>query len=274
MSYIPVHVHTAWSLLDSVVTIDSLVAKSKEYGIPAICMTDHNNIKGVVPFFKECKASGIKPIIGVELDTYSGDNFVGRITLLAKNKTGYKNIVKLVSMARTKEALSFNGMPRTQVESLYPYKAGLICLVGDLKSQIYSSAFVNHEMAYSSDSVEECETLLHKDWKSRIEKVLENYKKIYENVFLFYDVSLLPAHFVLGKRISESFEEALPSHNIHYLNKEDIELHELLTKAKEDGGSCCEAMNDSRIFDKRWSRGYLSKELKRGEKTLKLLDLI
>ena len=79
MSYIPVHVHTAWSLLDSVVTIDSLVAKSKEYGIPAICMTDHNNIKGVVPFFKECKASGIKPIIGVELDTYSGDNFFGRI---------------------------------------------------------------------------------------------------------------------------------------------------------------------------------------------------
>ena len=274
MTYIPVHVHTSWSLLDSVVTIDSLVAKCKEYGIPALCMTDHNNIKGVVPFFKECKDAGVKPIIGVELDTYSGEEFVGRITLLAKNKVGYKNIVKLVSMARTKEALSFNGMPRTQVESLYPYRAGLICLIGDLRSEIYSSAFVNHEMAYASDSVEDCEKLLHKDWKSRIEKILANHCKKYEHVFLTYDVSFLPAHLVLGRKISEEFPDSMPAHNIHYLNKEDLELHELLTKAKDDGGSCCEAISDSRIFDKRWARGYLSKELKNGEKTLKLLDLV
>lgn len=274
MTYVPIHVHTCWSLLDSVLTVDALVSKCKEYQIPAVCITDHNNIKGVVPFFKECKSAGIKPIIGVELDIYSGDTFSGRITLLAKNKTGYKNIVKLVSMARTKEALAVNGSPLTKLDSLYEYRSGLICLIGDIKSQIYKAAFINSEMAYESDSVEKCEELLHKDWKDRIEKVLGVYSKIYEHVFLYYDVSSLPAHVALGKRISQEFPESMPSHNVHYLNKEDLTLYELVNKSKEEVDSCCSPVDDSRIFDKRWARGYLSNSIKNGERTLSLIDLV
>jgi len=275
MSYIPIHVHTSWSLLDSTATIETIVPKAKEYGIPAICMTDHNNIKGVVPFFKECKDAGIKPIIGVELDVYNGDVFSGRITLLAKNKTGYKNIVKLVSLARTKEALSFNGMPRTQMDDLYSHKGGLICLVGDLRSQVYFSAYINPEMAYESNSVEDCESLIREDWKDCVKKVISNYSKIYEHTFLYYDLSFLPCCVALGKMIKKEFQESIPSVNVHYLNKDDYYLHQLITQSKEESSAdCCKGLDDSRIFDVKYANCHLMKSIPDGEKTLKILDLI
>lgn len=275
MSYLPLHVHTSWSLLDSTATIETLIPKAKEYGIPAICMTDHNNIKGVVPFFKECKDQGIKPIIGVELDIYNGESFSGRITLLAKNKTGYKNIVKLVSLARTKEAIGFNGMPRTQMDNLYSYRGGLICLIGDLRSQIFFSSYINPEMAYESDSVEDCVSLLHQDWKERVNKVISTFTKIYDNVFLYYDLSFLPCCIALGREIKKEFSDALPSVNIHYLNKEDHNLHQLIRQSKDESSAdCCKGLDDARIFQERYANCHLMKSLPDGEKTLKILDLI
>ena len=275
MSYLPIHLHTSWSLLDSTATIETLIPKAKEYGIPALCMTDHNNIKGVVPFFKQCKESNIKPIIGVELDVYNGEAFSGRITLLAKNKTGYKNIVKLVSMARTKEALSFNGMPRTQTSSLTQYSAGLICLVGDVRSQIFFSSYINPEMAYESDSIDDCKSLIRKDWKQCVTKVIADLSKIYENVFLYYDLSFLPCAVALGTEIKKEFPDALPSANIHYLNKEDYDLHKLIKQSKDESASdCCKGLEDARIFDSRYVNCHLMKSLPGGEKTLKILDLI
>lgn len=268
MTYIPIHVHTCWSLLDSTLSVSELVSECIKLKIPAICLTDHNNIKALVPFYKECKAGGIKPIIGVELDIYEGIEFLGRITLLAKNKTGYQNIVKLVSLARTKDALSHNGNPRTQFTNLYSYSSGLICLIGDIKSEIYTQSYINADIAYLSTSDVACQSLIREDWNVRVEQILAKYRKIYHAVHLYYSLSFLPCSLVLGKKIKETFKQALPSNNIHYLNKEDRELHGIVTEQSDKTISDCE------IFKIDKPNCHLFSSIPDGEKTLFLMDLV
>lgn len=108
MSYVHLHTHSHYSLLDGMSKIPDLVKKAKEFGMPALALTDHGVMYGAIEFYKACKAVGIKPIIGVEayiaertrFDKEPGiDNRRYHLTLLAKNNVGYKNLMKLVSLA-------------------------------------------------------------------------------------------------------------------------------------------------------------------------------
>ncbi len=128
------HVHTEYSLLDGSAKIKELIAKCKELNMDSLAITDHGVMFGVIDFYKEAKAQGIKPILGCEVYIASGsrhnklntsDNFYYHLVLLAENNIGYHNLVKLVSYGFTE---GFYHKPRIDLEILKEYKEGLIAL--------------------------------------------------------------------------------------------------------------------------------------------------
>lgn len=143
MSFVHLHVHSEYSLLDGAIRIKDLVSKTKELGMNAVALTDHGVMYGVVEFYKEAKKNGIKPIIGSEVymasrsrfdkDISGGDAERGHLILLAKNNNGYKNLTKLVSLGFTE---GFYYKPRIDKEILEKYSDDLICLSACLAGEI------------------------------------------------------------------------------------------------------------------------------------------
>ncbi len=142
MSFVHLHNHTHYSLLDGLSKIDELVQKVKEQGSPAVAITDHGVMYGVIEFYQKCLKAGIKPIIGMEayvapngrLEKKTRDdarNF--HLLLLAKNNQGYQNLIKLTSYAHLE---GFYYKPRIDWELLTKYHEGLIastaCLGGEI----------------------------------------------------------------------------------------------------------------------------------------------
>ena len=140
MSFVHLHVHTEYSLLDGACRIDGLMDRVKELGQSAIAITDHGVMYGCIDFYKAAKAAGIKPIIGCEVyvtrrrmeDRVHGiDNDPYHLVLLCENRKGYENLCMLVSEAFTR---GFYGKPRVDLDLLKQYHEGLIatsaCLAG------------------------------------------------------------------------------------------------------------------------------------------------
>lgn len=138
-SFVHLHVHTQYSLLDGAIKTGALMKKCKELGMPAVAMTDHGNIFGAINFYMDAQKNGIKPILGCEvyLAPFSLNDkreFPGRkrathLTLLAENNEGWHNLVKLVSRAHL-EGVFYK--PRVDRETLREFSKGLICLSGCL----------------------------------------------------------------------------------------------------------------------------------------------
>ncbi len=142
MSFVHLHVHTEYSLLDGVSRLNRLCSAAKERGQNAIAITDHGNLFGAVDFYKEAKKQGIKPIIGCEVyvaarsrfDKVHGvDSTRHHLVLLCKNETGYKNLTKLVSSAWVD---GFYTKPRIDRELLEKHHEGLVCLSACLAGEI------------------------------------------------------------------------------------------------------------------------------------------
>lgn len=142
MSFVHLHVHTEYSLLDGACRLDRLCSSAKERGQNAIAITDHGNLFGAVDFYKAAKKHGIKPIIGCEVyvaarsrfDKTSGiDSTRYHLVLLCKNEIGYKNLIKLVSSAWVD---GFYTKPRIDKEILKEHHEGLICLSACLAGEI------------------------------------------------------------------------------------------------------------------------------------------
>ena len=108
MQYVPLHLHTEYSLLDGAIRIKDLCKFAKENDMPAVALTDHGNMYGAIQMYEEAKSAGIKPLIGCEFYVYDGDiheknpqkTHPFHLVLIAKDQTGYKNLVKLVSIAK------------------------------------------------------------------------------------------------------------------------------------------------------------------------------
>ena len=134
MSFVHLHVHTEYSLLDGACRIGGMMDRVKELGQSAIAITDHGVMYGCIDFYKAAKAAGVKPIIGCEVyvarrrmaDRVHGiDNDPYHLVLLCKNRKGYENLCYMVSEAFTH---GFYGKPRVDLELLEKYSEGLICL--------------------------------------------------------------------------------------------------------------------------------------------------
>ena len=144
MAFCHLHTHTEYSLLDGEANIKKLVARVKELGMDSCAITDHGTMFGVVDFYRECKANGIKPVIGCEVyvapnsrfDKVHGvDNRYSHLILLAENETGYKNLIYLVSMGCIE---GYYYKPRIDKEILRQHSEGLIalsaCIAGEIPS--------------------------------------------------------------------------------------------------------------------------------------------
>ena len=140
--YCHLHVHSHYSLLDGVIPIPSLVRAAKEHGMKALALTDHGNMFGAVEFYSACKREGVKPIIGMEAYICEGSRLEKKksapgsqfyhLVLLAKNEIGYRNLVKLSSLAFVD---GFYYKPRIDHEILSQYSEGLIGLSACLSSE-------------------------------------------------------------------------------------------------------------------------------------------
>src|SRR5437868_9209635 len=148
-SFVHLHVHTHYSLLDGACKIPNLVKRAKALGMDSIAITDHGCMFGVIEFFNECKKEGIKPIIGMESYMAPGDRrerstpggnageAAFHLLLLAENIEGYRNLIKLSSIAYRE---GFYYKPRIDKEVLRQYSKGLIatsaCLGGEVATAL------------------------------------------------------------------------------------------------------------------------------------------
>src|ERR1035437_9325930 len=131
--FIHLHTHSHFSLLDGLSRLEDLVSLAKEFNMPAVALTDHGNMYGTIEFYKLAKKNGIKPIIGVEAYMTAGSRLekspeVGgtkryyHLTLLAKNLQGYKNLIRLVTIANLE---GYYYKPRMDKEILRKYSDGV-----------------------------------------------------------------------------------------------------------------------------------------------------
>lgn len=134
--FVHLHTHTEYSLLDGLSKIKPLVKKTKELGMDSLAITDHGVLYGAIEFYKACLDNGVKPIIGCELYVAprshkskegKADSEPYHLTVLAKNFTGYQNLIKLVSISHLE---GFYYRPRVDKNLLREYHEGLICLSG------------------------------------------------------------------------------------------------------------------------------------------------
>lgn len=134
--FVHLHTHTEFSLSDGLLRLPSLIAKACEFGMPALAITDLNNLYGAVKFYQCAIEEGIKPIIGAEIDLLDADKAVPpRLTLLCQNNTGYKNLLKLISKSYL-EGQSQGGAPRVAKAWLTDLSSGLIALSSGLEGDI------------------------------------------------------------------------------------------------------------------------------------------
>jgi DNA polymerase-3 subunit alpha len=139
--FVHLHVHSEYSMLDGLAKVPELVAKVKASGQTAVALTDHGNMHGNISFYNECRKEGIKPIIGVELYVAKSSRLDKQIrmgadqfhlTLLAENYAGYRNLMKLVTVANFE---GFSYKPRVDDETLAKYSEGVILLSGCMSSR-------------------------------------------------------------------------------------------------------------------------------------------
>lgn len=218
--FVHLHVHSEYSLLDGSCRIKDLIAKTKELNMKAIAITDHGVMYGVIDFYKEAVAQGIKPIIGCEIYVaprsmqdreYGIDNENYHLVLLAKDMTGYKNLMKIVTVASIE---GFYYKPRVDREFLKEHSEGLIalsaCLAGEVPSYI-----------------------LRGEYEKAKEAAL-----FYDSIFgrgNFYlelqDHGILEQQKVNKELIRLSKETGIPlvaTNDVHYLEKKDAKAHEVL----------------------------------------------
>jgi len=219
--FVHLHVHSEFSLLDGLSRVKELPKKAKELGMKAVALTDHGAMYGVVKFYQACKAEGVKPIIGVE--TYlakrsrfekneKGDNETYHLLLLAKNDTGYRNLMKLVSYAHLE---GFYYKPRIDWDLLTKYHEGLIATSGCLASEI--PRLIQNNQVH--------------DAQMRARAYLELFGKDHFYFELQHHPNIDQQQEVNKQIVILSRSLGIPlvaTNDVHYLTREDAEAHEIL----------------------------------------------
>ncbi len=283
MTYLP-KVKTVWSLLDSTVQIDKLATKLDEYGLKAAILTDHMNLKGIIQWEQKLTEKGIWPIFGCEVKL--DDENKSRITLIAQNKEGYKNLIKMISKAQDKSIYEKYGEPIVTASILSEYRLNLICLIGDIFSPLAYAYFGdNLDKAYRANSLEMVEECLSITWWEQGKKVIDGYKQLFKNnLYMFSDLGDLPIlqkMYILNRDLAETKEIPwFASNNVHYLNEDDRDTHKNVLQSSLDLRkikylpNTIEQNDDYRIFFTKNPQCHLLEKIEEGENSLKLLSNI
>lgn len=140
--FVHLHVHSEYSLLDGAARVDDLVGQAARLGMKALALTDHGVMYGAIPFYKACRKHGIQPIIGCEVYYTAGslkdkgsrqEQPIYHLILLAKNDTGYRNLMKLCSIGHLQ---GYHYKPRIDAAHLAQYSEGLICTSSCLGGEV------------------------------------------------------------------------------------------------------------------------------------------
>ena len=217
--FVHLHVHTEYSILDGSGKIDKMVRRAKELGMKSLAITDHGVMYGCVDFYKSCKNAGIKPIIGCEIYVAGksmkikhkdSENSTYHLVLLVKNKTGYKNLMKIVSAASID---GFYYKPRIDHDYLMSHSEGLIALSACLSGEVQSYLLRKNE-----DKAKEAALFYKKAFNGDFYLELQDHGQK-ENRYI-------------NEKLSEMSKELeiplVATNDVHYINKEDSKSHEIL----------------------------------------------
>ena len=221
-TFVHLHVHSHYSLLDGACKIPDLVETAKQFGMPAVAVTDHGNMFGAVDFYRTATDAGVKPILGYEAYVAPASRFdreatggikeaAFHLTLLAENEQGYRNLIKLASAAYLE---GFYYKPRIDWELLQKHSEGLICLSGCLKSEV-----AHHILA---------------DRGSVARDVVSQYRNLFGNGRYYLEVqengldeqrTVNRGEIVIGRDLGVPL---VATNDIHYLRREDSAAHDVL----------------------------------------------
>ncbi len=219
--YVHLHTHSHYSLLDGLSKIPELVKRAKDFGMPALALTDHGTMYGAIEFYNECKKAGIKPIIGVEayvaertrFDKEPGiDSKRYHLTLLAKNGAGYKNLMKMISKANME---GFYYKPRIDTELMEMHSEGIICLSG-----CPGSRFINY---VRNDNLAEAKNLLR--WYVATFGKENVYVEVMKHEDVDWYIPLIPTIVSIAQELDLPIVGTWDS---HYLNIDDKEAQDTL----------------------------------------------
>ena len=218
--FVHLHVHTEYSLLDGSNRIKDLIQRVKELGMNSVAITDHGVMYGVVEFYKEALKNGIKPILGCEIytakrnmqDKQPGlDSDYGHLVLLAKNQTGYKNLMKIVSLGFTE---GFYYKPRVDYQTLEKYSEGIIALSACLSGDI-PAAILNNDYERAAELANRLNTIFGQD---------NFYLELQHNGIS--DQNLVNQQLI---RLSKELDIPLVATNdAHFLTREAAQSHDIL----------------------------------------------
>lgn len=214
--FVHLHVHTEYSLLDGAARIKKMVKLAKEYGMPAVAMTDHGNMYGATHFFDACKEAGIKPIFGTEfyvaddLHNKNGKQKLAHLVLLVKNEQGYKNISMLNTIAFRD---GFYYKPRIDYKTLEQYSEGLVCLsaclAGDVPRLILEEQF------------------------DKAEELILWFKNLFgEDYYLEIQHNGIAEQEIVNAKLREYSKKfnikLVATNDVHYLMEDDAEMQDVL----------------------------------------------
>ncbi|MBP1555615.1 MAG: DNA polymerase III subunit alpha, partial [Oscillospiraceae bacterium] len=218
--FVHLHLHTEFSLLDGACRIDRLMQKIKDNGQTAVAITDHGVMYGCVDFYKEAKNHGIKPIIGSEVYVaprsrrdmvYRIDSTPYHLVLLCKNETGYKNLIKMISIANRE---GFYNKPRVDRELLEKYHEGLICLSACLAGEI-PQALLNGEFGRAEEVARYYRDLFGEG----------NYYIELQNHGIEEQLRILPDLIRLARELDIPL---VATNDCHYIDRADSEMQHIL----------------------------------------------
>ena len=220
-SFVHLHGHSHYSLLDGGAMVPNLVRAARDFGMPALGLTDHGNIFGAVEFYSACKDAGIKPILGCEMYVAPGSRFekeahgiseaAYHLPVLVQNMAGWKNMLKLASLAYTE---GFYYRPRVDKEALAKYSEGLIVINGHFGTEIAS--------------------MLEKGDMEAAVAVASQYKDIFGKDRFFIELqnhhdaaqmAMIPQLLEVAKRTGL---DVVATNDHHFLKRDDWESHDVL----------------------------------------------
>lgn len=206
--FVHLHVHSPYSFTDGASTVDELVARAADLGMPALAVTDHNNVSAVVRLTKAAKRTGIKPIMGAEVTMEGGHH----LTLLCRGPEGYRNLCALLSSAHLENPRK---RPEANFEALSRYKDGLIALTG-CRRALVPSLILRKRFGEARDAVKRLKSIFGP-----------------QSLVIEMSESLLPGSNALNRYLYELAGaeglRAAATNNVHYARKEDFFVHDILT---------------------------------------------
>jgi len=224
-SFVHLHVHSEYSLLDGAIRLADLLDTARSYGMPAVAVTDHGGMFGALEFYEKAKKAGINPIVGCEVYVAPKSRFDRQaapgpngdedrnhhLVLLAENDAGYRNLMKLVTLAHLE---GFYYKPRVDKELLRAHNQGLIALSGCLKGEVASNLLQGR--------------------KATAVKAAEEYAAIFgpDRYYLELQANGIPEQATVNEGLIQLARDLglplLATNDCHYLRRSDARAHELL----------------------------------------------